>query len=89
MVGSSCSLGLETVSELNQFCYPNPVENVLQLQLLEDTNQITLTDISGRKLLEEVVKSAHTIDMSAFKSGIYFLKINNTFGIQNIKIIKN
>ncbi|HQZ24487.1 MAG TPA: family 16 glycosylhydrolase [Flavobacterium sp.] len=88
VVGSSCSLGVETVSELNQFCYPNPVEDFLQLQLLDDKNQITLTDVLGRKLIEKVVSSSHKIDMSAFKSGIYFLKINNCFGIQNLKIVK-
>ena len=88
VVGSSCSLGVETVSELNQFCYPNPVEDFLQLQLLDDKNQITLTDVLGRKLIEKVVPSSHKIDMSAFKSGIYFLKINISFGIQNLKIIK-
>ena len=88
VVGSNCPLGVETISELNQFCYPNPVEDVLQLQLLDDQNQITVTDILGRKLLEKLVPSSHKIDMSAFKSGIYFLKINNSFGIQNMKIIK-
>lgn len=88
VVGSSCSLGVETSSELKQFAYPNPVENSLQLQLLDDQNQITLTDILGRKILEEVVKSSHVIDMSNFKSGVYFLKINNSLGIQNLKIIK-
>jgi beta-glucanase (GH16 family) len=88
VVGSSCSLGVETSSELKQFAYPNPVENSLQLQLIDDQNQITLTDILGRKILEDVVKSTHTIDMSSFKSGIYFLKINNSLGTENMKIIK-
>jgi len=88
VVGTSCSLGVETSSELKQFAYPNPVENSLQLQLLDNQNQITLTDILGRKLIENVVKSVHTIDMSPFKSGIYFLKINNSLGIENMKIIK-
>jgi beta-glucanase (GH16 family) len=88
VVGSSCSLGVETSSELKQFAYPNPVENSLQLQLIDDKNQITLTDILGRKVLEDVVKSSHTIDMSSFKSGIYFLKINNSVGIETMKIIK-
>jgi beta-glucanase (GH16 family) len=88
VVGSSCSLGVETSPELKQFCYPNPVENILSMQLLDDQNQIILTDILGRKLVEEVVKSSHNLDMSAFKSGIYFLKVKNSQGIQNIKIIK-
>jgi Secretion system C-terminal sorting domain len=88
VVGSSCSLGVETVSELNQFCYPNPVDDVMQLQLLDNHNKITLTDVLGRKLIDEDAKSSHKIDMSAFKSGMYFLKIDNSFGIQNLKIIK-
>jgi hypothetical protein len=88
VVGSSCSLGLETTEELKQFYYPNPVENKLYLQLLDDQNHIILTDILGRELLQEVVKSSHNLDMSAFKSGIYFLKVKNSHGVQNMKIIK-
>jgi beta-glucanase (GH16 family) len=88
VVGSSCSLGVETSSEFKQFYFPNPVENILYLQLLDDQNQIILTDILGRKLVEDVVKSSHTLDMSAFKSGIYFLKVDNSHGIQNLKILK-
>jgi beta-glucanase (GH16 family) len=88
VVGSNCSLSVETESELKQFCYPNPVDDVMQLQLLDNQNKITLTDILGRKLIERVVPSSHKMDMSAFKSGIYFLKIDNSFGIQNLKIIK-
>ena len=88
-VGNSCALGVENPSKIKQFAYPNPVGNSLQLQLFDDQNQITLTDILGRKVLEKVVQSTHTIDMSSFKSGIYFLKINNSLGIENLKIIKN
>ena len=88
VVGSSCSLGVETSSELKQLCFPNPVENILYLELLDDQNQIILTDILGRKLVEDVVKSVHNLDMTAFKTGIYFLKVKNSHGIQNIKIIK-
>ena len=88
VVGSSCNLGIENNSELNQSYYPNPVENKLYLQLLDDQNQIILTDILGRELLQEVVKSSHNVDMSAFKSGMYFLKVKNSKGVQNMKIIK-
>ncbi|WP_310380276.1 family 16 glycosylhydrolase [Flavobacterium sp.] len=88
VVGSSCSLGLETSSELKQHYYPNPVENKLNLQLLDDQNQIILTDLLGRKLVELTVKSSYILDMSDFKSGIYFLNVKNSYGIQNVKIIK-
>jgi len=88
VVGSSCSLGVETPSELKQFYYPNPVENKLNLQLLDDQNKIILIDILGHELIQEIVKSSHSLDMSAFKSGIYFLKVKNSHGVQNMKIIK-
>ncbi|WP_309642091.1 family 16 glycosylhydrolase [Flavobacterium sp.] len=88
VVGSSCSLGIENPSDFKSSYYPNPVENILYLQLANDQNQIILTDLLGQKQVEDIVKSNHTIDMSSFKSGIYFLKIKNSDGIQNIKIIK-
>jgi hypothetical protein len=49
-----------------------------------------LTDLLGRTVIEEEeVQAAHKIDMTAVKSGIYFLKIKNAHGIQSIKVIKN
>jgi Secretion system C-terminal sorting domain len=55
---------------------------------LDEQNHIVLTDLLGRKILEEVVKSSHTLDMSAFKSGVYLLKVENSYGTQTVKIIK-
>jgi endo-1,3(4)-beta-glucanase len=88
VVGNTCSLGVENSSELKQSFYPNPVKNVFYLQLLDDQNRIVLTDMLGRKILEEVVKSSHTLNMSAFKTGVYLLKVENSHGVQNVKIIK-
>lgn len=88
VVGNTCSLGTETPFELKQTFYPNPVKNIFYLQLLDEQNQIILTDMLGRKILEDKVKSAHTLDMSAFKTGVYLLRVENSFGTQNIKIIK-
>jgi hypothetical protein len=79
---------VENPSELKQLFYPNPVKNVFYLQLLDEENRIVLTDMLGRKILEEVVKASHTLDMSAFKTGVYLLKVENSYGIQNVKIIK-
>jgi beta-glucanase (GH16 family) len=87
-VGSSCSLGVETAEELKQFYYPNPVENKLNLILNDDQNQIRVTDILGKTLFENVVKGSYSIDMSTYKSGMYFLTIKNSQGIQESKIIK-
>lgn len=88
VVGSNCPLGVVTSSELKQSYFPNPVEDVLNLQLSDDQNEILLSDIMGRIQFEDVVKASHIIDMSTFNSGIYFLRVKNSHGTQNVKIIK-
>lgn len=88
VVGSNCSLGIPVAALVKQVYYPNPVENILNLQLADNQNEILVTDILGQKQLEATVKSVDAIDMSAFKTGIYILRIKNTQGIQNVKIIK-
>lgn len=88
VVGSSCSLGVETSSELTQFYYPNPVKNQLYLQLLDDQNHIILTDMLGRTLFEKVVNSNYILDMVTYTPGMYLLKVKNSKGIQESKIIK-
>jgi len=60
----------------------------LHMQLSDGQNRIILTDILGSKIFEDKVQSSYTMDMSAYKSGIYFLRVENAHGIQNIKIIK-
>ena len=88
VVGSNCTLGTQTPTELRQFYYPNPVENNLYLQLLDEQNHIIMTNVLGQTLVEDTVKSFHTLDMSDFRPGIYFLKVDNSHGIQNLKIVK-
>jgi hypothetical protein len=88
-VGNACLVGLETTTELKQLFYPNPAQSVLHLKLLDVQNRIILMDMTGHKLLNEVVPSVHKLDMSSYKSGIYMLQIENKHGIQYEKVIKN
>ena len=88
LVGNNCTLGIGDLSEFKQMVYPNPVENLLNLQLFDSQSKISLTDVLGKILIEEVVNSNQSIDLSNFKSGVYFLRIENSNGIKNLKIIK-
>lgn len=88
VVGSSCDLGVDAKTALNQYVYPNPVGNNLYLQLLDEQNYIVISDMMGRKILQSTVKSNPVLDISKYKSGIYFLKVTNSHGVQYIKIIK-
>lgn len=87
-VGSNCSLGIENPLKLKNGSYPNPVHNTLFLQLTDQKNRIILTDIVGRKLFDSIVTANYSLDMSPYKTGLYFLRVENTIGVQDIKIIK-
>ena len=88
IVGNTCSLGTENPLELKSIVYPNPVHNTLFLELKEDKNRIVLTDLLGRKLFDETVPANYSLDMSDYEKGLYFLRIENTAGIQDIKVVK-
>jgi hypothetical protein len=88
VVGNTCSLGVESLSEFKQTFYPNPVKNKFYMQLLDEKNKIMVTDVLGRKIVEDVVEASNTLDMSAYKTGVYFLKVENSYGTENVKIIK-
>jgi hypothetical protein len=87
-VGNACLVGLESSPELKQRVYPNPVQSLLHFQLPDEQNKIALTDMAGYELLNNVVSSSKTLDMSVFKPGIYVLRIENKHGVQYIKVIK-
>ncbi|MFI0491630.1 family 16 glycosylhydrolase [Flavobacterium sp.] len=88
VVGSNCTLGIESPLDLKNVFYPNPVHNTLFLKLTDNKNRIVLTDVLGQKLIDYNVPSSYSLDMIPFKIGIYFLSIENTTGIQQFKIIK-
>ncbi len=88
MVGNTCPLGVETLSESKQTFYPNPVKNKFYMQLHDEKNKIMVTDVLGRQIVKDVVEASSTLDMSAYKTGVYFLKVENSYGTENVKIIK-
>ena len=90
VVGSNCgTVGVEANTELIQSLYPNPVQNMLYMQLMDEQNRLILMDMPGHTLFDKIVPANHTMDMSAFKTGVYLLKIENKHGIQYKKVIKN
>lgn len=88
-VGSDCTgTGVETPVSGTQFFYPNPVMNILHLQLTSDNNRLVLMDMMGRKVFDREVPSTYNLDMSSFETGIYYVRVESKHGIQNGKVIK-
>ena len=69
--------------------YPNPVMNKLNLQIAsKDFHSAQITDINGRIVLQNISVS-NEIDVSALKSGMYFITLQSSEGKMTKKFIKN
>jgi len=89
VVGTNCSAtGVDKVISSEPFFYPNPVQDNLQINLTQEKNRLMLFDIVGKKVFDEFVPSVFILKMSNYKSGIYFIKAENSEHIFNGKVIK-
>ena len=70
------------------FFFPNPVQSILNLQLTQEDNRLEVMEISGKKIFDKKVPANYELDMSAFVSGLYFIRVENSDGILNGKVIK-
>ncbi|MFD2915390.1 aryl-sulfate sulfotransferase [Psychroserpens luteus] len=85
---SACeNLSVTDVEFVNVNIYPNPASNYININSNETIDKIELYSILGQKVLE--ARQNSTIDISAFKSGMYFVKIYSGDRSISKKIIKN
>ena len=89
-VGNTCAVNtaIKTDKISDVSCYPNPVQNILHIELHEENNRLSVYDMIGNKVFEGSIPGVFNFDMSAYKAGFYFVKIQNTKGIRNIKVVK-
>lgn len=73
--------------------YPNPVQNYLNIDFESDASikEISIISAGGRKLyFNNAFQISERINMSAWKSGIYFMILTDTNGNRTVeKIVKN
>lgn len=67
--------------------YPNPVKDTLHIQFkTAESRTVEVYSINGQQLYQnQVKKSELKLDISQFKTGVYFLKIDN----KSFKIVKS
>ncbi|MFZ4582648.1 MAG: T9SS type A sorting domain-containing protein, partial [Paludibacter sp.] len=88
-VGNACEgTAVQQVISTEPFFYPNPIQNVLHLKFDNEDNRFMLFDIVGNKVIDQRISSDYTFNTTDLKSGIYFLKVENTRGIYTGKVIK-
>lgn len=73
--------------DLDVVLYPNPVKDVLHVRLENEVKSIEIYSIEGKKVLEATDVQ---VDMSALKSGVYFVRIEDEQqGVSTKRILKD
>lgn len=82
--------GINNLEKMGISIYPNPVNNILNIDCVNDNiARITVLDITGKVIIEKTeISETEQIDMSGFNSGIYLISIDNGKNIYTSKLIK-
>lgn len=83
------SLSIEELDSNNIKIYPNPVQNSLHIDLLQNTNySYRIFNLNGKEIsYKNNLNTTNQVNMSNYSSGLYFIKLINKSN-QNIKILK-
>ncbi len=69
--------------------WPNPVNNVLNIQSATSLQSVEVFNLSGQKVLQVNVLNGSSIDVSSLNAGVYLVKVNFADGNSGLtKIIK-
>lgn len=77
--------------ELNFTYFPNPVKDKLYISSENEILQVDIYDTSGKKVLcinKHTGLPQNFINLEAFQSGFYFVKLTTSIGNSNFKILK-
>ncbi len=87
-IADTGTLAVNDVNKAKDFAvYPNPVKDVLHLQLDSSIKDFTfeVTDLNGRKILS--IKNQKDVNVSSLKSGVYIGTLISEMGKDSKKII--
>jgi hypothetical protein len=79
----------EVKSTLANRVYPNPVQNILNIDIEIPNAQYSIYTITGKQALNLEINTSKTIDVSGLNPGIYFLNIEVDSQSQMVKFVKN
>lgn len=69
--------------------YPNPVVDVLNIQSNEAVSKIAVYNVLGQNVYANTPNAiSPTVDMSAYKSGIYFVEVTIGNATKTVKVVK-
>ncbi len=88
---NSLTLGTNNFDKLENsiVVYPNPAQEFFRIESKNETviDTILITDLNGRKILENNNVSNNQIDIRNLTKGIYLIKLSTNFGTMTRKLI--
>lgn len=84
------ALGTALVENENHqlILYPNPITDVFRIIGLHGVSSISLTDLSGRTMLQQQISDNESVSVKTIPAGVYVLKIKNNEGTAERKVVK-
>ncbi len=87
---STITVGLENLTETEIALYPNPANEILNLELpfSKGNYDYKIIDLSGRIMFTKVDFRGNTIEIGDLAPGIYLLQVDSDNGLQSVKFVK-
>ncbi|HET6243821.1 MAG: T9SS type A sorting domain-containing protein [Bacteroidetes bacterium] len=88
-LSSNVSIESEAINRINFLLHPNPTSSHFTLSFEAEKADVTITDFSGRIMLQRQVKSNENISTSGFSKGIYFVQVKVGEDLVRRKLVIN
>ena len=89
-IDPTSAVNKEALNELGILVYPNPAQNILNIEVKEDNSNLTIFDLSGRQIFTQTNLEKKTqLDCSTFSNGIYLVQVKKDKSISTQKIVIN
>ena len=86
---NSQTAGINTIVNSNEVSiYPNPTNTCFTVELnVRDKQTLTINDINGKQVLNQIIEGKSMIDASSLDEGIYNIRIIGDAGITNKRLV--
>ncbi len=90
-INISAAMNVDDIIGANQLVaiYPNPTSDILNILAKENIKEISLFDLSGKSVMNNIAISNNTISLNKLQKGVYMLKVTLENGNTEVhKVIK-
>jgi hypothetical protein len=76
---------IQQTSDNDVSIYPNPVTESFRINGITAPTEVTVTDLSGRTVLQQIVEAGESVAAGNFPNGVYLVRA----GGKTLKVVKN